>query len=80
MVLEVSLRWENFLNFSLLFFGIFGLDIGEYHSSAGQTWDGSMCQGEPVRVSSDNAKKMADEQLNYENYYDTPQNSDHRLR
>jgi len=48
--------------------------------SAGQTWDGSMCQGEPVRVSSDNAKKMADEQLNYENYYDTPQNSDHRLR
>jgi len=32
MVLAVSPRWEDFLNFSLLFFGLFGLDIGEYHS------------------------------------------------
>jgi len=37
--------------------------------SAGQTWDGSMCQGQSVKVLYDNAKKMADE-LNYENYTD----------
>jgi hypothetical protein len=39
MVLAVSPRWEDFLNFSLLFFGLFGLDIGEYHKKDKQPAD-----------------------------------------